>query len=242
MTNQPIVNIVTVCYNAATTIATTINSIVGQTYPYINYIIIDGNSTDNTMEIIAKYNNSINTLVCEPDSGIYDAMNKSVKYFKKGWVLFIGADDVLTSNTVIEQMSSYLKDATTVYYGDSFFIKRKVKYDGHFSKYKLALRNISHQSAFYPSDIFNHYTFNQKYKLLADYYLNLQLFKHNNFCFKYVPICITNFNDNASSANNNDQQFEEDKPAIVKEYLGYGPYIYIRLRKILKKLLLYTNE
>ena len=94
-TYLPLVSVITVCYNATTVIEATILSIIGQTYSNIEYIIIDGGSTDGTIEVIKKYEKKISYWVSEPDKGIYDAMNKGiVKWFnaEKGFGFIEGED------------------------------------------------------------------------------------------------------------------------------------------------------
>lgn len=83
MKNNPLISVVTVSYNAVLTIEQTILSVINQTYPHIEYIIIDGGSTDGTVDIIKKYANRIAYWVSEPDKGIYDAMNKKVFELRK---------------------------------------------------------------------------------------------------------------------------------------------------------------
>ena len=82
MKNNPLISVVTVSYNAVLTIEQTILSVINQTYPHIEYIIIDGGSTDGTVDIIKKYANRIAYWVSEPDKGIYDAMNKGIRTAK----------------------------------------------------------------------------------------------------------------------------------------------------------------
>ena len=98
------ISIITVCFNASNTIEETIISVVKQTYKNIEYIIIDGGSSDQTNNIIDKYSEFISYYCSEPDDGIYDAMNKGLEYVTGDYVLFLGADDHLISYSVIEQV------------------------------------------------------------------------------------------------------------------------------------------
>ncbi|MEM5947466.1 glycosyltransferase family 2 protein [Spirochaetia bacterium 38H-sp] len=90
----PLVSVITVSYNAASTIEDTIRSVISQTYPNIEYIIIDGASTDGTVDIIKKYEKHISYWVSEPDNGIYDAMNKGLKVARGEYIGILNADDV----------------------------------------------------------------------------------------------------------------------------------------------------
>lgn len=96
----PLITIVTVCYNAATLIEKTILSVLGQDYPNLEYLIIDGASTDGTLNIVKKYADKV-TLVSEPDKGIYDAMNKGLKLAHGTWVNFMNAGDLFADNHVL---------------------------------------------------------------------------------------------------------------------------------------------
>ena len=97
----PLISVITVSYNAVSTIEDTILSVINQTYTNIEYIIIDGGSADGTVGIIEKYVDRISYWVSEPDKGIYDAMNKGLKVANGDWAIFMGSDDVFFNNKVI---------------------------------------------------------------------------------------------------------------------------------------------
>ena len=129
-----LVSIITVCYNSAATIRTTINSVLSQTYPDIEYIIIDGGSTDSTLEIIREYGGRISRLVSESDRGIYDAMNKGVRLANGGIVGLLNADDFYIDNDVIKDLMCTLREAASdcvfadVEYVDKEDINKVVRY------------------------------------------------------------------------------------------------------------------
>ena len=84
--DAPIISVITVCYNVASTIEKTMLSVLNQTYKNLEYIIIDGNSTDGTVDIIKKYAERLTFWISEPDKGIYDAMNKGIKLATGKWI------------------------------------------------------------------------------------------------------------------------------------------------------------
>ncbi|HVI48795.1 MAG TPA: glycosyltransferase family 2 protein [Chitinophaga sp.] len=117
----PVVSIITVCYNAEKYIAHTIESVLSQTYPNIEYIIVDGASKDKTLEVVAPYRNRIAKLVSEKDKGLYDAMNKGIQLATGEYLLFLNADDTLADNDVLTRMLATCADAD-VYYGEAMFV------------------------------------------------------------------------------------------------------------------------
>ncbi len=117
--DKPLVSIITVCLNSEKTIEQTIQSVINQTYPNIEYIIIDGKSTDRTLEIIDKYKGKISILVSESDEGIYDAMNKGLKLATGELIGIINSDDWYESDAVETIVNSFLADRNVqVIYGN----------------------------------------------------------------------------------------------------------------------------
>jgi glycosyltransferase involved in cell wall biosynthesis len=119
------VSIITTTYNSALTIEDTIKSVLDQDYPDIEYIIIDGGSTDGTMDIVNKYKDRIANIVSEKDEGMYDAMNKGIKLATGDVVGILNSDDIYTSNDVIRTVVEKLEaDGTDSVWGDLVYVDR----------------------------------------------------------------------------------------------------------------------
>ena len=113
------ISVITVCYNAISTIEPTILSVLNQTYPNVEYIIIDGGSTDGTVDIIKKYANRLAYWVSEPDKGIYDAMNKGIAVATGEYINFMNAGDVFYKNNTLNCIFFNYKKNSDIIYGDS---------------------------------------------------------------------------------------------------------------------------
>lgn len=231
MNKLPLITIVTVSYNAALTIESTILSVVNQTYSNIEYIIIDGGSIDGTVDIVKKYNHKIAFWISESDNGIYDAMNKSINFLKGDWILFLGADDVLYSTDVINEVSRNLKNSNTVYYGNALFYPSKTFYGGKFNQFSIVSRNFCHQTIFYPKIVFDKYHYETKYRVYADYNLNITCFGDNEIAFQYMNLIIVQFSEQGTSAKMRDEEFENDFYRIISKKLGkcYSLYAFCKL-------------
>ncbi|MGY5815378.1 glycosyltransferase [Vibrio cincinnatiensis] len=109
------VSIITVCYNSEKTIEDTIRSVVSQDYDDIEYIIVDGGSTDHTHDIVTKYSDNIDIYLSEKDDGLYDAMNKGIKLASGGLVGILNSDDVLADRSIIARVVEAAKNVDGVY-------------------------------------------------------------------------------------------------------------------------------
>ncbi|MBR1627592.1 MAG: glycosyltransferase [Bacteroidales bacterium] len=173
---QPKVSIITVCYNAKDTIEGTINSVREQVYENIEYIIIDGNSTDGTKEIILQNYDAVTRFISEPDNGLYFAMNKGLDVATGEYVWFLNAGDRIPhSNTLLKIMtSSYMFQ--DIYYGHTKIIDKKGRVKGD-RRLKPPVRLtkdsfkwgmlVCHQAAIVKTKLVRHY--NTKYKIAADF-------------------------------------------------------------------------
>lgn len=195
MNNNPLISIVTVSYNAVKDIEKTILSVLNQTYPNIEYIIIDGGSTDGTLDIIKKYQDKISYWVSEPDKGIYDAMNKGTLKSTGEWLNFMNAGDTFSSKQVLEQV---FKDKdwseTDVIYGDVI-----IKYKNTTKlRPSLSIEHLEkgmpfcHQSTFIKTKLQKEKFFDVHYKICADYNLFHSLYMQK-YHFKKVDIAIAEF-------------------------------------------------
>ncbi|MFZ5562877.1 MAG: glycosyltransferase family 2 protein [Thermodesulfobacteriota bacterium] len=233
---QPLISIITVVLNGADTLERAIKSVVAQKFRDLEYIIIDGGSTDGTLDVIRRYAPHLACWTSEPDKGVYDAMNKGVSLSKGRWVYFLGADDYLLDG--FTSAAERLKEDTTLYYGDVYRPVMGRTYDGRFSAYKLACRNICHQSIFYPRRVWSRFSYNLKYPVLADYDLNLRCFADEGLRFEYIPETIAVFSDEGGlSPTRTDSAFEKDKPALIREIFPAWIYALMRARSFFLELL-----
>jgi glycosyltransferase involved in cell wall biosynthesis len=212
---KPLVSVITVVRNGQARIEATIRSVIDQSYENIEYIVIDGASGDATLDIVKRYEDRVDYWRSEPDSGAYDAMNKAVREATGDWIYFLGAGDILLNH--LDRVAERLKNERTIYYGDVYMPKLHKIYDGRYSTYKLMLRNISHQSIFYPKKVFEKYSFEQRYRIWADYVLNVKCHGDKDFRFSYLPILIAIFDDyEGISRNRFDAEVERERKSFVK--------------------------
>jgi len=179
--NMPLVSIITVCYNSANTLEHTINSVISQTHKNIEYIIIDGGSTDGTQEIIKKYERYINYWVSEKDEGIYDAINKGISVSTGELVGIINSDDWYNDNAVEIIVNEYMSQRENdILHGNSILHFKESQYlvlpllDINRVRYRMPL---NHPACFVTKRAYESYgCFDVKYKIAADYELMLRFY------------------------------------------------------------------
>lgn len=228
--NNPLISIVTVSYNAASVIEETILSVIHQTYSQIEYIIIDGGSTDNTNEIIKKYLPGISYYKSEPDKGIYDAMNKAIKVAKGEWINFLNCGDSFTSENVIaEVFGTNTFENIGVIYGNV-----NKKYDNVWRLVKpKSIKNMEHHLPFCHQASFCRREwmkemFDLKYRFVADDAFFFNLYR-KGVQFHYVDITIANYESlyGFSSKNMKMSLWENYKVRGGKRYMYWFVFIYL---------------
>lgn len=231
----PLISIVTVVLNAAGTLERTIESVEQQPFRDYEYLIIDGGSTDGSLDIVRKHESAIAYWCSEPDGGLYDAMNKGARAAKGRWVLFLGADDVLVGS--LAEIAPLLSDPNTVYYGDVYMPRRGAIYDGAFSAYKIMFKNICQQAIFYPRRVFEFHAFDTQYRLWADHVFNIVCYGDRRFRFRYIEKLICVYNDyTGASAHTEDRKFLADREALIRAHLPRWLFFAYLLRTRASKL------
>jgi len=198
------ISIITVVYNGITVLEKTIKSVIKQTYDNIEYIIIDGGSTDDTVGVIKKYENKVSYWVSEPDKGIYDAMNKGINLATGQWINFMNAGDIFFDIDIVEKIVPLLDDNMLVVYGGTMLDH------GTYTSLRndLDLSNmyygqvLGHQSSFVDATYHKKNLFSLKYKIAGDYDFFLKTYVNNKTKFKRVSLVVAIFAMDGVSANN----------------------------------------
>jgi len=190
------ISIITVVFNNEATISTAIESVLNQTYKNVEYIIIDGQSTDATMKIVNKYASSIDKIISEPDKGIYDAMNKGILLATGDVIGILNSDDVYADNYVLRDVMLEFNDPKIdMVYGDLVYVKntdlnlvvRKWKSEHYYPHFFEDGHVPPHPSLFLRKKVYDVVgLFNQGMRLAADYEFMLRLFKLHNYKSKYI--------------------------------------------------------
>ncbi|WP_418184850.1 glycosyltransferase family 2 protein [Aliarcobacter vitoriensis] len=188
--NLPKITVVTVTYNAEQYLEQTIKSVIEQDYPNIEYIVIDGASSDGTVDIIKKYEKYITYWISEPDSGIYDAMNKGIDVATGEWINFMNAGDSFALNNVLNKIFSKTYNSD-VLYSNSYYVNKDFQVIGEHEVKELESFFTSempfiHQSTFIKKNIISKSIFRTDYKLASDFDLFCKLYIQK-YKFEYLP-------------------------------------------------------
>lgn len=191
--SRPIISVITVVYNGEKGLENTMLSILNQNYINIEYIIVDGGSTDSTKDIIRKYEEKISYWVSEPDMGIYDAMNKGVKLSQGEWIIFMNSGDIFNNKEVILQIfSSHIDTMTHIIYGNTLIENTKISPPATINKKYFFFDTICHQSIFIRRSVFEEIGYhNLNYKILSDReFLLRAVIRKLNFKYVDVDVCL----------------------------------------------------
>lgn len=193
---KPLVTIITVVFNGENDIEDTIVSVINQTYENIEYIIIDGGSSDGTLDIIKKYNDAIDYWISEPDRGIYDAMNKGLDFTSGDWVNFMNAGDKFFNFSVLSDIfDNEIHNKAQILYGNHQVIYQDGKIRNSEGGKIVNLwkgSQFSHQATFIDCNYHRAHKFNLCTKIVADYEFFFIAFK-KDILFKHLDITVAKF-------------------------------------------------
>ena len=244
-------SIITVNLNNADGLKKTIESVVMQTFSDYEYIIIDGGSTDGSVEIIKQYADKITYWVSEPDKGIYNAMNKGILQAKGEYCYFLNSGDWFIDKDGLEKLFGMNPDADIIYMniekkiGENKYI---VKYSSYITLFTFFIGGICHQAHFIKKILFNILgDYNEKYSTIADWEFLIRALIINQRSYKYYDITITHFDTNGISSSAYPIS-KQDREVVLKNYFPmiyddysqykslYDEINYSRLYRYIKKI------
>lgn len=250
---KPKVSIITVCFNSARTIRNTIESVISQDYPNIEYIIIDGGSSDETVAIVKEYADRIAVIVSESDRGIYDAMNKGVALASGEIVGMLNSDDVYINEHVVSELMKTMQDAGA----DSVFADLVIVdpidpgkvlryYDSSYftpSKFRFGWMP-AHPTFFVKKSLYDKVgPYSLDYKISADYEMLIRLLWVEKATYAYLPKPVVRMRHGGASTSGLDRNWLLNKE-IVKACKANGIYtnMAILALKIPRKLFSLLNK
>ncbi|OAV75351.1 PGL/p-HBAD biosynthesis glycosyltransferase [Bacteroidales bacterium Barb7] len=215
----PLITVVTVAYNSIGTLEKTIQSVITQDYSNTEYILIDGGSTDGSIDMIKKYASRLSAWISEKDNGIYHAMNKGIQMASGEWICFLNSGDVFADTSILGkavQAITCLSDSPQVVYGNILVRNPDGTLTERIAKEPCNIHRMyfCHQSAFVKTSLMKNYLFDERYKFSADLkffkqcYYNRQAFIHLN-----LPVVIYDTN---GISNTRREDGLRDNIAVVK--------------------------
>lgn len=214
MSYNPLISIITVVKNGKEHFEQAIQSVLGQTYTNIEYIIIDGMSTDGSLDIIKKYEKHLAFWISEPDNGIYNAMNKGIKHTTGDYIGILNCDDYYEPNA-LEAIAGELQNDVLpdVVFGNLFMINPNLT-EKKLQTYKKGQKlyksfSIWHPTVFMKKECYKKWgMFDESFRIAADYELLLR-FKKNGASFTYINKALASFREGGTSYYNNKIKMEQ---------------------------------
>lgn len=224
-----LLSIITVVFNDNSGLEKTIQSVINQSFISIEYIVVDGGSTDETISVIKKHESNICRWVSEPDGGIYDAMNKGIRMASGEWLNFMNAGDVFASNTTIEEMVPYLKDVS-ILHGNMIrkdhkhqFLSRGAHGD-NLDAFDFMHASLCHQATFIHRSLFQKYGgYSTMYKLASDAEFFFRMIIQNKESYKYIDKTVAVFELGGASTTRK-ELYDEERKSFLIDALGESTY------------------
>ena len=233
--NKPLITVITVVFNGENVLEDTIVSVINQNYDNVDYIIIDGDSSDATLDVIRKYEYAIDYWISEKDNGIYDAMNKGIMTSQGQFINFINAGDCYFNHNVLSILP--LDSSAKVIYGNIKYQSGKT-FVSEFDKRMFVKNTLHHQATFYSIDLYKNLgLFDTDFKILADYDFNLKVLRSHVYS-KKVPFYIAVCSDYGVSDIPKLINYHEEAIIRLKNnyWIGLFLYNYSYFRYFIKKL------
>ena len=227
-----LITIISVSYNCVNDIEKTIRSLESQTYKEFEYIVVDGNSSDGTIEKIKEYQHLFEdmVLISEPDRGIYDAMNKGVSKANGKYIFFLNFGDCFYDKNVLKNITQKMQSNIDIYYGDieknDITIVQKNKATLFNCIYREYM--ICHQSIFAKRELLKKYPFDLQYKLCADRDWLIKALQEKRY-IKYVNETICKYDTTGQSSN--PEKFMQESQKISIKYGGKKAEIFINMKR-----------
>jgi glycosyltransferase involved in cell wall biosynthesis len=227
--------------NAGTTLRVCLDSITRQTCRDFELVVVDGGSTDGTLDIANSFAPNLGARLkihCGTDRGAYDAMNRGVGLATGTWLLFLGGDDDLYEADTLAWVAAFIgeHEPSDLVYGDVIMRSTSYRYGGAFDLDRLLFKkNICHQSIFYRRELFDSIgPYNLRYRVFADWDFNIRCFSNPALVTRHMGVVVARYNDMAGLSNTVvDKEFIKRLPTSRKFYLGFaGLFVRLRLKVI----------
>jgi glycosyltransferase involved in cell wall biosynthesis len=239
-------SIITPSYKARAGLEKSFASVMSQAQDLFEYWVIDGASTDGTREWLGSRNEPGFHWLSEKDSGVYDAMNKGINLSQGRFLLFLGAGDCLLPGS-LQRMADFIQQNPSplprFIYGDVRNMQTGQPFTaGRYSKMKLCRKNICHQGIFYERGIFDRLgQYELRYKIMADWALNLRCFGSPRILKLYFPITVSDFEGGGLCEHTHDRPFWEDRRRLIAERIGPWHAFRLRVEEAVKRRLHIKN-
>ncbi|MCM1613862.1 glycosyltransferase family 2 protein [Phocaeicola massiliensis] len=247
------VSVITISYNDLAGLQRTIPSVVGQTrFDVVEYIIIDGGSTDGSEAFIAQHRPYLSYYCSEKDGGIYEAMNKGLRHATGEYVVYTNSGDILYDSSVIEKFIAAAPTAD-VCIGDTIITYKSGQEKLWKSQEDVSMRvlydgSVSHQAAFVRTEVLRKHGFDERYRIVSDWKLFIQLFVFDNCSYQKLNFVVSRFMWGGISSCHEKAQTERKRvldeyfPPRLQEDLAYLHHGYTEVEKQLKKINLHKRS
>lgn len=232
--DNPLISIISINYNDAQGLQKTMESVLEQSYSHFEYIVIDGDSTDGSKEVIKKHQDKLSYWVSEKDSGIYSAMNKGIRASRGTYLLFLNSGDWLTNKEALQDFIAHPNFNGDIIYGDYSFDEGEKIYPDTLTPLYFMRSSLPHQSTFFKKDVFSSMgMFDETYAMGGDRAFFIKSFLSGHFQFTHVKYFLTHFNlEGVSNSETHRKQKKAEDDRMFREYYGVFYDDYKRLLQL----------